>query len=187
MKKRLLLLIILICLAGILFAETGLRIKAVNWLAAHNVSQDWIIIIISMLPVIELRGSIPVGILLFRMNWIRVVALSIFGNMLPIPIVLLFLDAVVSVIRKTAIGRRLTDWLFKRTRNKGKVIEQYEYLGLAVFVGIPLPGTGAWTGSFAAKIFGLRFWKSLGFIFIGVLIAATAVTLLCQMGLIAFQ
>lgn len=168
-------------------AETGLRSNVVNWLARYNLSEEWIVVIISMLPVIELRGAIPVGIFLFKFSWIKAAALSVFGNIIPIPLVLLFMDGVVVVLRKISWGIRFTDWLFKRTRNKGKVIERYESLGLMVFVGIPLPGTGGWTGAMAARIFGLGFWKSMLFIFLGILLAACAVVLLCQAGLVVMQ
>jgi len=97
------------------------------------------------------------------------------------------MDGVVAIIRKTKTGCRFTDWLFNRTRKRGRIIERYKSAGLAIFVGIPLPGTGGWTGAFAANIFGLKFWKSLLFIFLGVLLAAIAVTLLCQTGIIVFR
>lgn len=187
MKKILLIILILNLMILSLNAETGLRTNVINWLARHNLSKEWIVLIISMLPVIELRGAIPVGIFLFKFTWIKAAALAIIGNILPIPLVLLFMDGVVSLLRKTRWGVRFTDWLFKRTRNKGKVIERYEALGLTIFVGIPLPGTGGWTGAIAARIFGLRFWKSMLFIFLGILLAACAVVLLCQAGLVVAQ
>jgi len=135
-----------------------------------------------MLPIIELRGAIPVAIAFFGMPWYEAVILSIVGNMLPIPIILLFIEWFFVQISKYRWGSRFTNWLFTRTRNKGKVIERYEEIGLAIFVGIPLPGTGAWTGALAAKIFGLPFGKSLLWVFIGVLLAAALVTGITLMG-----
>ncbi|HPS39995.1 MAG TPA: small multi-drug export protein, partial [Candidatus Cloacimonadota bacterium] len=105
----------------------------------------------------------------------------------PIPLILLCMDGFFRLISKSRLGKRFTDWLFARTRRKGKSIEKYEALGLAIFVGIPLPGTGAWTGAFAANIFGIRFWRSLLFIFIGVLMAACVVTPLTLMGNLALN
>jgi uncharacterized membrane protein len=172
-------------LSTCLLANTGFRDETIHWLSAKGISPEWTVIIISTLPIVELRGSIPVGMFMFNFSWIKSLLLSVAGNMIPIPIVLLFMDAVVAAMRKVKIGVRFTDWLFARTRKKGKVIEKYKAWGLAIFVGIPLPGTGAWTGAFAANIFGIRFWKSLWYIFIGVLMAGVAVTLLCQMGVIA--
>ena len=89
------------------------------------------------------------------------------------------------LISKVKPGRKFTEWLFTRTRRKGKSIEKYEEIGLVVFVGIPLPGTGGWTGALAANIFGLRFWRSMLFIFLGVIMAAIIVTALSLMGTLA--
>ena len=140
-----------------------------------------------MLPVIELRGAIPVGMFLFKFSWLKAALLSIAGNMIPIPFVLLFWESIVIVLQKSRRGNKFVQWLYTRTKSRSKVIEEYEAIGLAIFVGIPLPGTGAWTGAFAANIFGLKFWKSLLYIFLGVLLAACAVTILCQAGFIAMQ
>lgn len=187
MKNYQIALILIMFLAVNLTAGTGFREKTVNWLQSHQMSREMIVVFISMLPIIELRGAIPVGIFAFNFSWQKSASLSIIGNMIPIPFVLLFMDGAVLLLRRSKRGNRFVEWLFHRTRSKSKVIEKYESVGLAIFVGIPLPGTGAWTGAFAANIFGLRFWRSLFFIFIGVLLAATAVTTLCQMGVIAIQ
>lgn len=160
---------------------------AVNWLSDKGISPILIVLIISMLPLVELRGSIPIGILLFKMSWQEALVLSLIGNMLPIPFIMLFMDWFFSTISKIPIGKKFTTWLFARTRRKGKVIEKYEALGLTIFVGIPLPGTGAWTGAFAARIFDIPFWKSMLYITIGVILAAIAVTLLSMMGSFAIN
>jgi uncharacterized membrane protein len=184
MNKLCATLILTLMLVTALNANPGFRSDTVNWLDKHHVSQEWTVIIISMLPVVELRGSIPVAMFAFHFGWFKAAALSVVGNMLPIPLVLLFWESLVLVLHKSKRGARFIDWLYKRTKSKSKVIEKYEAIGLAIFVGIPLPGTGAWTGAFAANIFGLRFWKSLFYIFLGVLLAACAVTILCQTGVI---
>lgn len=177
------LLIILCCtslLYGASFGERtaqGLRDKGIPpWL---------IVVLISMLPIVELRGAIPVAMAVLGMRWQEAVPLAILGNMLPIPFILLFIDWFFRFIRRWRWGMRFTDWLSARTRSRSKVIERYEELGLAVFVGIPLPGTGAWTGALAARMFSLPFWKSLLWIFVGVLLAAAAVTGLTLLGLLA--
>ena len=184
MKKLILILIILLCTVLALQADNGFRDNTINWLSARHISPEWIVIIISMFPVIELRGAIPVGMFLFKFTWYKASLLSLLGNMIPIPIVLLFWFKLMERIHNSRWGFKLTDWLYRRTKSKGKVIEKYKAAGLAIFVGIPLPGTGAWTGAFAAEIFGIRFWKAMLYIFIGVLLADIAVTSLCQMGLI---
>ena len=169
-----------------LFCGTAAN-NTVSWLADMGFSPSWIVVIISMLPIIELRGSIPIAIMLFKMPWQEAVILSILGNMLPIPFILLFMEWFFSQISRSKRGAKFSSWIFTRTRNKGKSIEKYESIGLMIFVGIPLPGTGAWTGAFAANIFGLKFWSSLLFIFFGVLLAAAVVTTLSLMGNMAIQ
>jgi len=185
MRKRIIILAIILLAAFTL--QAGVRADTIQWLERHNLSREWIVIIISMLPIIELRGAIPVGIFLFKFSWLKAAGLSLIGNMLPVPLVLLFWESVVILLRKTKSGSRFADWLYKRTKSRSKIIEKYEAIGLAIFVGIPLPGTGAWTGAFAANIFGLKFWKSLLFIYAGVLLAAVVVTALCQTGVIVLQ
>lgn len=179
--KRVILTALLLLVLQFLAASNFGR-QTAEWLGGYGLKPWMIVIVISMLPIIELRGAIPVAILLFKMPVWEAVTLSVIGNMLLIPLILLFMEQFFTLISKVKPGKRFTDWLFARTRRKGKSIERYEAIGLAIFVGIPLPGTGAWTGAFAANIFGIAFWRSLLFIFIGVLMAATIVTPLTLLG-----
>jgi len=181
-RTKALFLILILLGAVALLGAASLGERTAASLRARGVDPRLIVLVISMVPIIELRGAIPVAMAVFGMSWQEAALISVVGNMLPIPLILLFLDWFLNLIGKFRWGRRLTEWLFKRTRNKGKSIERYEELGLAVFVGIPLPGTGAWTGALIAKVFGLNFWKSLFWIFVGVLLAATAVTAVTYLG-----
>jgi uncharacterized membrane protein len=133
------------------------------------------VLLIATLPIVELRGSIPVGFLL-ELNWIYIVLVSIIGNMLPIFFILYFLGIVEKFLRRFKIFDMFFNWLFKRTKAKSILMEKYEELGLMLFVAIPAPITGAWTGSLASYIMKLSYLKSLFFIFLGVLIAAGIVT-----------
>ncbi len=182
--KKILLILLIVILSQPLFCNTTAD-KTVAWLKAKGVAPELIVVIISMIPVVELRGSIPVAILLFNIPWLEAAVLSIIGNMIPVPFLLLLIDWFLGLISKVKPGRKFTEWLFTRTRRKGKSIEKYEEIGLVVFVGIPLPGTGGWTGALAANIFGLRFWRSMLFIFLGVIMAAIIVTALSLMGALA--
>lgn len=179
--KALIFALLMIMLAGGLHAST-FSDAAVSWLASKGLSPRLIVLIISMLPLIELRGSIPVGIILFKMPWIEAVSLSIVGNMIPIPFILIFVEWFFRMVSRVPLGARFTAWMFARTRQKGKALEKYEALGLTTFVGIPLPGTGGWTGALAARIFGISFWKSMLYILIGVSLASAIVTPLSMMG-----
>ncbi len=147
-----------------------------------DVTKEVLVLIISSLPIVELRGSLPVAINLFNMPWYWALFLAILGTMLPVPFLLLFLEKLSQLVSKTDKGRRFVIWLFQRTRRRGGLIERYERIGLALFVAIPLPFTGAWTGSLCAFLFGLSFRYSLISIFIGVVIAGVIITSLSLLG-----
>ncbi len=137
-------------------------------------------------PISELRGAIPWGILKLHFPWYYAFFLGIAGNLLPVPFILLFLDAASRLLSKVGLFKRILNWLFERTRRRGKIIERYERIGLVLFVAIPLPVTGAWTGSLAAVLLGLKFKHAFLSIFIGILIAGTIVTCLSHLGLTIF-
>ncbi len=147
-----------------------------------NISHELIVVIIAALPVAELRGALPVAINLFHMPWHKAFCLAIIGNLLPVPILLLFLDSLAKAVSRVEVGRRLVNWVFEHTRRRGKAIERYEKIGLTLFVAIPLPITGAWTGSIAAFLLGLRFRYAFLSILIGIIIAGAIVTSLCLLG-----
>ncbi|MEW5759889.1 MAG: small multi-drug export protein [Candidatus Thermoplasmatota archaeon] len=137
-----------------------------------------------MSPFVELRGSIPLGIFVFQLPFIEVFILSIIGNITPVPIILLFFSKVEKYLRKYMFWDKLLTRIFNATRKKavGK-IKKYESLALVIFVAIPLPLTGAWTGSLIAYLFLLKMKESIIIISIGVLIAGLIVSGIC----IAFQ
>ena len=127
----------------------------------------------SMIPWWEGRYAIPFAMLRFGWSWWEAAPLAVAGNMLPVPFILLFFRYVEKFLRRFQSWSRLMDWLFAKTRKRaGSKIRRYESLGLLLFVAIPLPFTGAWTGSLIAYLFDLKFSKSLVTIFIGVVIAA---------------
>jgi len=142
----------------------------------------------SMIPWIESRYIIPYALWEFNWELWQVFPLAILGNMLPIPFVLLFFKFVEKFLRKFQFWTKVMDWLFKRTRERadGKIIK-YEYLGLIMFVAVPLPFTGAWTGSLIAYLFDLKFSKSLLTILLGVIISATITVILYSTGLILWS
>ncbi|MDD5745625.1 MAG: small multi-drug export protein [Candidatus Omnitrophica bacterium] len=138
---------------------------------------EWVVVVIAALPVSELRGAIPTGIL-YGMPPLKVFLLSIAGNMLPILPLLYFLEPVSVKLRSVGICKKFFDWLFEHTKKKSELIEKYELLGLMLFVAVPLPMTGAWTGSIAASLFGLDKKRSFWAVGAGVVIAAVVVTAL---------
>jgi uncharacterized membrane protein len=114
--------------------------------------QELIIFITAVTPVIEVRGSVPLGILYFGLTPSKVILLSILGSILPIIPILWFLNALTEKLRKIKIFDKFFEWLFHRTRTKSKIIEEFELVGLTIFVAIPFPGTGVWTGCVAAYL-----------------------------------
>lgn len=151
-------------------------------LVAHGVSPAWAVFLTSMLPIVELRGALPLGINIFHLPWYQAFMLAWFGNMLPVPLILLVFDPIRRLLSHIGVFRRFFEWLFARTRKRSAVVEKYEELGLMIFVAIPLPATGAWTGALIAYLLGLSLVKSLVFIALGVTIAGVIVTTLCLLG-----
>ena len=137
----------------------------------------WLIVVfVSMLPFLELRASIPLGILAFGLPPVQVFLVAIISNMLIVPVILLLFERVEEWLRKYPFWAKRMDWLFERTRKRATTkVERYEALALILFVGVPLPGTGAWTGSLIAYLFGMDIKKSFIYISIGVLIAGVAI------------
>ena len=145
-------------------------------------SKELVVLIISALPIFELRGAIPVAINLFHFPWYYAFLLAIIGNLIPVPIILLCLNAIVRYLSKVSFFDRFFRWLLERTRKRGSIVERYERIGLALFVAIPLPFTGAWTGSLVAVLFGFSFKHAMLAIFVGVLVAGIIVTCLSLLG-----
>jgi uncharacterized membrane protein len=156
--------------------------KIAHWLSAHGVSGELAVLAIAALPIVELRGAIPVAMHLFDMSIPKSYILSVIGNMLPIPFVILLLGPLSRILRKIKVFDRFFTWLFARTEKRSEGIKKYQELGLIIFIAIPLPMTGAWTGALAAFLLGLRFWGSFFCALAGVCIAGVIVTAFSALG-----
>ena len=131
---------------------------------------------LAMVPVFELRGAIPVGVAAGLPFWIVFIT-AILGNLLPVPFLILFTRRVFEWLRKkSAFLERLGSRLEKKAAAKEDLLKKYELLGLCILVAIPLPGTGAWTGSLVAAVFDIRLKHAFPAIALGVLIAAVIVS-----------
>lgn len=130
-----------------------------------------ITLLVSMVPVIELRGAIPIGVGM-GLNPLLATLISIIGNLIPIPFLLLLVPKIFDWLRDKKYTKKFIAWLEKKAHKHQKTIEKYGYLGLMILVAIPLPGTGAWTGALVASCLEMKKRKSLIFIALGVLIAA---------------
>jgi len=142
---------------------------------------------LSALPISELRGAIPLALAVYKMPVFPAYIFAVLGNIVPVIFLLLYLKPFIDFLSRWFLLKMFFNWLFKRTHlNNQKKYEKYGALFLLFFVAIPLPITGAWTGSVAAFIFGIRFWYAFPTIAGGVMIAGIIVTL-ASLGVISFM
>ena len=131
---------------------------------------------LAMIPVFELRGAIPVGVAAGLPFW-TVFLTAFLGNLLPVPFLILFTRRVFEWLRtKSALLERFVSRLEQKAATKEDLLKKYELLGLCILVAIPLPGTGAWTGSLVAAVFDIRLKHAFPAIALGVLIAGIVVS-----------
>ncbi len=133
------------------------------------------IFFISMVPLIELRGAIPVGAAL-GMPWIETFLVSVVGNMVPVPFILLFIRNILAFMQTKEKLAPIADWVLNKADKHKDEVTKYATWGLLIFVGVPLPGTGAWTGALIAAVLNMRFKYALPSIFGGVLLAGFIVS-----------
>ena len=131
----------------------------------------------AIVPVIELRGAIPIGVSL-GLSPLVATLFAIIGNLIPIPFILLLATKVFDWLRDKKLTHKFITWLEKKATKNHDKVEKYGWLGLIILVAIPLPGTGAWTGALVASCFQMDRKKSFGAISIGVVIAAIIVFLI---------
>ena len=137
---------------------------------SQHVSADLAVFLVSMIPLIELRGSVILGTAI-GMPWLRVLLISLIGNILPIPFILLLGEKIFAWLRHQPLLKGFAAWYENHLMNKSATIRKVSFLGLMMFVGIPLPGTGAWTGTLAASILDMDFKSSVLAVMFGVLLA----------------
>ena len=124
------------------------------------VSEEIVIFIISMIPILELRGGLIAASLL-KVSLVKAIPICIIGNIIPIPFILLFIRQIFKWLGKTKLFHGLIERLERKAMSKSDRIKQWEFWGLALFVGIPLPGTGAWTGSLIAALLEIDIKKAV--------------------------
>ncbi len=151
----------------------------------QGMSPKLLTFLIAALPISELRGAIPYALSSGGLGWKEAYFYSVMGNFLPVIPILLFLERVSDWLRKYPMWDRFFEWFFARTRRKGQMISRFEALGLVLFVAIPLPVTGAWTGCAAAFLFKIPLRLAIPAVAAGILIAGAVVTL-AFMGVISF-
>ena len=152
-------------------------------LEADYIGKVLLTFLVSMVPVIELRGGIPFGAAL-GLDPLSAAVAAILGNLVPVPFIILFIRHIFDWLRKYEKPRALVEKFEKKAHLKSKNVIKYQTFGLCLFVALPLPGTGAWTGALIAAILDMRFKRAMPSIILGVLIAATIVTCITR-GVIA--
>lgn len=147
-----------------------------EWLTASTAGRVVATFLISMLPVVELRGGIPYGVG-FGLNPWAAMLVAMIGNLAPIPFILLLLDKILEFMRKQrGVLGKAANWLERKAYKNKETIEKYKALGLIILVAIPLPGTGAWTGALVATVLRMNRKTAFPCIAVGVLIAGVVVT-----------
>ncbi len=154
-------------------------VNAIRDFFLNTVGEELCVLFCSMIPIIELRGAIPMGAI-FGMPWWQSYLLSVLGNMIPVPFILLLIKAVIGWMSRSKIQffNKIANFLLKRVEKRRAQIEKYSFWGVCLFVAVPLPVTGAWTGSLVAAMIDMKFWKAFLSCLLGVMIAGVIVTLI---------
>ena len=151
-------------------------IEKIIELFSTTTPKEILVFLISMLPILELRGSILAAGLL-KMNFLSTFIISVLGNILPIPFILLFIKKIFILLKKTRL-KKIVEKLETKALSKSEQITKYGKWGLFLFVAIPLPGTGAWTGSLIAALLHMKFKHAIFSIFFGVIVAGLIMSLI---------
>lgn len=136
------------------------------------------VFLISAVPLIEQRGAIPVGIIIYKIHPLVVFAVSFLGSLFPVPFILLLFNTILKWMKKVKAFSGITGFIERKVQKGSKKVEKYKEIGLIAFVAIPIPTTGLWTGSAIAAFLGLSFKKSFFCIALGGIISALIITLL---------
>ena len=145
----------------------------VQWFTTHlspYISEQAVVFLISMLPILELRGGLLAASLL-KIPPVQAIPVCIIGNIIPIPFILLFIKQIFKWMKEIKVFRPSIVKLEERAMGRSDQIRKYEFWGLVAFVGIPLPGTGAWTGALIASLLGVDIKKSSAAILVGIALA----------------
>ena len=154
--------------------------ELLQWLTGTRFGEFTFTVLVSMLPVVELRGGIPFGVTAGLPVWAAFIA-AVIGNLIPVPFIIVYIRRILQWMRERFPRlNSLVDALERKAHLKGQKVTKYKYLGLIVLVAIPLPGTGAWTGSLAAAFLDMPLRKAIPSIIAGVLIAGLVIGLLAH-------
>ena len=158
---------------------TDTLVQGLASLLGGKVSGEVIIFIISMIPILELRGGLlAASPALLNVPILKAIPICIIGNLLPIPFILLLIEKVLNGMERVPGLSKVAIWVRQKAEKNKRQIEKFGFWGLVLFVGIPLPGTGAWTGSLVAALLHMKFGKAIGAILCGIVMATVIMSLL---------
>lgn len=158
---------------------TDTLVQGLASLLGGKVSGEAIIFIISMIPILELRGGLlAASPALLNVPILKAIPICIIGNLLPIPFILLLIEKVLNGMERVPGLSKVAIWVRQKADKNKSQIEKFGFWGLVLFVGIPLPGTGAWTGSLVAALLHMKFGKTIGAILCGIVMATVIMSLL---------
>lgn len=158
--------------------------KVISLISTFISSRELVVFVVSMLPVVELRGAIPLGVFSYNFSLLKALLLSLSGNLLVVFPLIFLMDFVEKQFKRVDFLDRFLQRLFAKAKSKAEKIRRYELLGLFLFVAIPLPGTGAWTGALIAYLLGMDRWSALLSISMGVIVAGLLVSFFTIFGII---
>ena len=148
----------------------------VKFLQNFQLNREAIVMIVSMMPIFELRGAIPLAVIHFKMPLVTSFFVAWIGNLIPILPIIYFLEPIRKALSHIKIINKFFTWFYARTYRRSKSVMRFGAIGLTLFVAIPLPVTGAWTGSVAAILFDIKPRYAFPAIILGVTIAGLVVT-----------
>ena len=154
-------------------------VNAIRDFFLNTVGEELCVFFCSMLPIIELRGAIPMGAVFGMPMWLTYL-LSVLGNMLPVPFILLFIKKIIAwmTVSKVKFFNKFAGVLNRKVEKNRDKIARYSFWGVCLFVAVPLPVTGAWTGTLVAAMLDMKFWKAVLSCLFGVLIAGVIMTVI---------
>jgi len=156
----------------------------IHWL--KDTPKEYVVMLVGALPISELRGAIPLA-LYYGMSLSKAFWLSVLGNVIFVAPALFLFEPVSRRLRRFKLWSHFFDWVFERTKKNADTVQKYEALGLAIFVAVPLPMTGAWSGVIAASLFKIKFRYAFIAIVAGVIGAGLIVSILCALGMISWK
>lgn len=163
---------------------SGFGVKIAKALRGLGWPDEAVVFALATLPVIELRGAIPVGYWM-QLNPVLLTSLAVAGNMVPVPLIILYLKRLATFLagKEGSPASRFLDLIFTKAKKKAGPIEEFQWLGLMLFIAVPFPGTGAWTGAIIASVLDMPFWSAFTANFCGVVLAGVLVNQIVNLGL----